>query len=147
VTGEPPAIAVIERMMPAPPDLVYDEWLDAEHMTEWMCPRPARPTRVVLDPRTGGEYRIEVDDEGFEFTIFGRYLVLDRPNRIQFTWNCSTWEPGTPDSVVTVTFEAAQDDQTLMTIQHAQLPPGLVNEHQSGWTGVAHQLERWLAIT
>ena len=145
MTSEDPVVAVVRRVMPAPPDAVYDEWLDAEHMKEWMCPRPARPTAVVLDPRIGGEYRIEVDDEGLALTIFGRYLVLDRPNRIQFTWNCTTWEPGTPDSVVTVTFEPAQDGHTTMTIHHAQLPADLEDGHERGWNGVARQLERWLA--
>jgi len=76
--------------------------------------------------------------------VTGHYLALDRPNRIQFTWNCTAWGPAAPDSVVTVVFEPRQDGQTLMTIHHAQLPPDQLDRHQSGWTGVADQLVQWV---
>ena len=32
----------VRRVLPAPPAVVYDEWLDPVGMVEWMCPRPAR---------------------------------------------------------------------------------------------------------
>ena len=37
-----PRVAVVRRVLPAPPDVVFDEWLDPAAMTEWMCPRQAR---------------------------------------------------------------------------------------------------------
>jgi uncharacterized protein YndB with AHSA1/START domain len=138
--GTEPAVAVVQRLLPASPDIVYEEWLDAEGMREWMCPRPAHPTSVQLDARVGGKIRIDIDDEGSLFLVTGRYLALDRPNRIQFTWNWAAWEPATPDSIVTVTLEPHADGQTLMTIHHAQLPPDLVERYQNGWPGVARQL-------
>src|SRR5262249_48034895 len=46
-------VVVVRRTLPAPPDAVYDEWLDPEALTEWMCPRPARCLAVTLDPRVG----------------------------------------------------------------------------------------------
>jgi uncharacterized protein YndB with AHSA1/START domain len=36
---------VVRRVLPAPPHVVFDEWLDPVGMTEWMCPRPAGPHR------------------------------------------------------------------------------------------------------
>jgi uncharacterized protein YndB with AHSA1/START domain len=135
-----PAVAVVQRVLPASPEVVYDEWLDADGMREWMCPRPARPTFVALDTRVGGNLRIDIDDEGSEVSVTGRYLALDRPHRIQFTWNWTASEPAIPDSIVTVILEPHPDGQTLMTIHHAQLPPDLVERYQSGWAGVARQL-------
>jgi uncharacterized protein YndB with AHSA1/START domain len=139
-TEETPAV-VVQRVLSAPPDVVFDEWLDAEGMAEWMCPRPARPTRIDLDPRLGGRYRIDIDDEGFELTITGEYLELDRPRRLRFTWACSAWEPTDLESVVTVTFEPHGDGHTVMTIHHAQLPPKVVDDHRHGWTLIGDQLE------
>ena len=49
------AVAVVRRLLPAPPDVVYDEWLDAEGMAEWMRPRPARATSIALEARVGGQ--------------------------------------------------------------------------------------------
>ncbi len=37
-------VAVVQRFLPTSPNAVYDEWLDAEGMTEWMCPGPVQPT-------------------------------------------------------------------------------------------------------
>jgi len=143
--GEPPALVVVQRVLPASPDLVYAEWLDADGMMDWMCPRPVQPTEIELDTRVGGRLRFELLDDGSRVTITGRYLVLDHPNRIQFTWNCTAWDPPAPDSVVTIILEPHQDDQTLMTIHHAQLPPSEYDSHDRGWEKVAEQLGRRIA--
>jgi uncharacterized protein YndB with AHSA1/START domain len=140
VTNGEPA-AVVRRVLPASPDVAYDEWLDADALAEWMCPRPARATKIELDPRIGGHLRIDIDDGGLMFYVTGRYLDLDRPHRLVFTWNCSLWPPSARGSVVTVTLEPHEDKHTLMTIHHALLPPELIGDHQNGWTRIAQQLD------
>jgi uncharacterized protein YndB with AHSA1/START domain len=142
VTEPRPSAAVVQRVLPAPPDVVYDEWLDPDAMTEWMCPRPSRATRIELDPTAGGRFRIHIDDEGFGLSLTGRYLELDRPHRLRFTWTSSTWSGDDPESVVTVTLEPHGDEETLMTtIHHELLPIDLVEGHRSGWARIAQQLE------
>jgi uncharacterized protein YndB with AHSA1/START domain len=71
--------------------------------------------------------------------------VLDRPRRLSFSWSCSTWPDPSLTSVVHVFLEPRENEQTLMTIQHTLLPPGLVGQHQRGWTAIAHQLAGELA--
>jgi uncharacterized protein YndB with AHSA1/START domain len=143
---KPEAAVVVQRVLPAPPDVVFDEWLDPVGMAEWMCPRPSRPTQIDLDPRVGGRFLIEIDDEGFELSVTGEYLELDRPHRIRFTWDCSVWEPSDTTSVVTVTLEPDGDGCTLMTIHHVQLPPKVVDGHRHGWALIGQQLEDSLNI-
>lgn len=139
-----PLIATVQRFLPAPPAVVYAEWLDPDGMREWMCPPPAVATAINLEPRVGGRLRIDIDDAGLLLTVTGRYLDLDPPHRIQFTWNCTTWNPPAPDSIVTVLFEPIDADQTLMTISHAHLPPDLVDRHKDGWGHIAAQFEATL---
>ncbi len=43
--------ALIEQLLPATPEEVYDEWIDPDALLEWMCPRPARCLKVEADPR------------------------------------------------------------------------------------------------
>lgn len=143
MTGQERIAAIVRRIMPAPPADVWAEWLDADAMAEWMCPRPARPTKIELDPRPGGPLRIDIDDEGFELSITGRYLELDPPRLLSFTWNCTTWMPPVT-SIVTVTFEPHGTGQTLMTIEHAQLPPDVLDGHRTGWGLIGAQLEAWM---
>ncbi|MFZ0172755.1 MAG: SRPBCC domain-containing protein [Acidimicrobiales bacterium] len=137
----PPVVAVVRRVLPASPAVAYEAWLDVEAMAEWMCPYPARATRIELDARVGGRYVIDIEDEGFELSVAGEYLLLDRPHRLSFTWTSSTWTSGEPDSVVTVEFEPHGDDKTLMTIRHEQLPADVVDGHERGWALIAQQLE------
>lgn len=138
--------AVVTRVLPAKPDVVYDEWLDVDALTEWMCPRPARATRIELDPRVGGRLRIDIDEAGSQFYVTGKYLVLDRPHQLSFTWSCSTWTDPELESVVTVTLEPHGPAQTLMTIHHALLPPHVVAEHERGWAQIAKQLAAKLEV-
>jgi uncharacterized protein YndB with AHSA1/START domain len=134
------AVAVVQRTLPAPPGVVFDEWLDADGMKEWMCPRPAVPTRIEIEPRVGGRFHLEIEDEGVGLTVTGTYLAIERPSRLQFTWHCSVWEPATPASIVTVLLEPHGEGETLMTIHHAHLRPDLIDGHQHGWVAIADQL-------
>jgi uncharacterized protein YndB with AHSA1/START domain len=133
-------VAVVQRVLSAPPEVVFDEWIDPDAWVEWMCPRPARATRIELDASVGGDYRIEIEDEGVCFDVTGRYLELDRPRYLRFTWSCSIWDDPTIESVVRVMLEPLGDQQTLMTIEHVLLPPHLVPGHEDGWARVAGQL-------
>ena len=132
--------ALVRRLLPAPPEVVYDEWLDPAALAGWMCPRPARCRGIESDPRVGGRLRIDIEEEGAEFYVTGEYLALDRPGRLSFTWSCSTWADPGHSSVVTVLLEPREVGQTLMTIRHTLLPPGLADQHARGWEAIAAQL-------
>jgi uncharacterized protein YndB with AHSA1/START domain len=137
--------ATVQRLLPASPDVVYDEWIDPDALADWMCPRPARAINIELDPTIGGRLRIDIEEDGIRFTVTGRYVELDRPERLSFTWSCSTWPDPSAESLVTVTLEPRRDNKTFMTIRHALLPPELIDEHQSGWARIAEQLGTTLA--
>ena len=79
MTGSP--VAVVRRVLPAPPYVVFDEWLDPEGMTEWMCPRPARAVKIALEPVVGGALRIDIEDSAASPYVTGRFIELDRPRR------------------------------------------------------------------
>jgi len=137
VTG--PRVAVVRRVLPAPPHVVFDEWLDPEGMTEWMCPRPARAVTIALEPAVGGTLRIDIEDSGASLYVTGQFIELDRPRRLRFTWSCSDWADPSVQSLVTVTLAAHGADETMMTIEHEQLPPEQVDSHQHGWGTIAVQ--------
>ena len=142
--AETPA-ALVERLLPASPAVCYDEWLDPESLSHWMCPWPARASSIELDPTIGGRLLIDIEEEGVLYTVTGSYVELDRPRLVSFTWSCSTWPDPSAESLVTVTFEPRGDTETLMTIHHALLPPDLTDQHQSGWDRIAEQLAAELA--
>ena len=133
-------VAMVRRVLPAPPDVVYDEWLDPVGMLEWMCPRPARAVKISLEPSVGGPLRIDIEDSGSSLYVSGTFVELDRPRRLRFTWSCSDWADPSVQSLVTVTLEDHGADETMMTIEHEQLPPEQADSHQRGWGTIAVQL-------
>jgi uncharacterized protein YndB with AHSA1/START domain len=138
VTG--PRVAVVRRVLPAPPHVVFDEWLDPVGMTEWMCPRPARAVTIVLEPSVGGALRIDIEDGAASLYVTGQFIELERPRRLRFTWSCSDWADPSVQSEVRVILEDHGADETLMTIEHEQLPPGQADPHRRGWEAIAVQL-------
>jgi uncharacterized protein YndB with AHSA1/START domain len=134
------ATAIVERLLPAPPDEVFGEWIDPDALLEWMCPRPARCLKAEVEPWVGGRLRIDIEEAGKQFYVFGTYTDLDRPNRLGFTWSCSTWPDPTLTSYVLVTLVPRGAVQTLMTITHSALTPDLTDQHLRGWRLIAGQL-------
>jgi uncharacterized protein YndB with AHSA1/START domain len=133
-------MVTVRRVLPAPPDIVYDEWLDPVGMLEWMCPRPAKAVKISLEPAVGGLLRIDIEDRGFSLYVSGMFTELDRPRRLRFTWSCSAWADPSVQSLVTVTLEDHGAGETMMTIEHEQLPPEEVDGHRHGWGTIAVQL-------
>ena len=133
-------MAVVERVLSAPCDVVFDQWLSVEALTDWMCPRPARLRRVEVDPVVGGRIRFDIVEDSQELVVVGSYLVLERPHTIRFTWSCSTWLHPAAESTVTVDLRPAGGSKTHMTIRHELVPPGTVASHAEGWRRVADQL-------
>jgi uncharacterized protein YndB with AHSA1/START domain len=137
-------IVRVQRVMPAAPRVVFDQWLDPESLAEWMCPRPTRVVDLTVEPRVGGNVRFDIDDSGTSVLITGRFLAIDRPHLPRFTWSTSDWPDPMVVSVVTVAFEPIGEDQTLMSIEHSLLPPDTLDEYQIGWAGVCDQLATFL---
>lgn len=138
MTGAP--TVRVRRLMPAAPDVVFDQWLDPESLREWMCPRPVHCVEVLVEPRVGGIVRFDVDDSGSSVLITGQFLVIERPRVLRFTWSNSDWIDPTVVSIVHVEFEPAGDGQTMMSIEHSLLPPEEFDNFHSGWTLTFEQL-------
>jgi uncharacterized protein YndB with AHSA1/START domain len=112
-----------ERIIPAPPDVVFDAWLNPKI--------PGNPWNIaekfLLDPKVDGLFFWTLKGNSH----YGRFTVVDRPARIQHTWV----SPSTlgKESTVTVTFKKKGDD-TLMTLVHSDLPDHeLARGHEKGW--------------
>jgi uncharacterized protein YndB with AHSA1/START domain len=138
-------IVRVQRVMPATPEVVFDQWTDPESLAEWMCPRPTRVVDLIVEPRIGGDVRFDIEELGARFLITGQFLTIDRPRLLRFTWSHSNWPDPTVVSVVAVAFEPMGDDQTLMTIEHSLLPPAEFDDFQDGWAGVCDQLGAFLS--
>ena len=122
-----PVTVVVERLLAAPRDVVFDAWTDGATLAAFICPDGV--AEVSIDPRVGGSIRIEMIYRDRRHAIEGEYLALDRPDRVSFTWRSANHHV---DSVVHVTFADRGHGATLMTIVHSLLPPDIAGRFDAG---------------
>ncbi|MCG8588762.1 MAG: SRPBCC domain-containing protein [Proteobacteria bacterium] len=132
---------VLERVFDAAVDRVFRAWSDAESMARWMCPGDVARTTATLDFQVGGRFQIVMHGAERDFAHEGRYLEIDPPRRLAFTW-VSTWLPEAERATrVRVEFEALGDDRTRLTLVHDELPAGdAYAGHDAGWKSILEKL-------
>jgi uncharacterized protein YndB with AHSA1/START domain len=132
-SAETEAAVEVEIRIAAAPETVFDFFTDPGKMIQWMG------RSAELDPRAGGIFRCDINDEA---VARGEYVELDRPRRVVFTWG---WEgddsvtmPGS--STVEVLLEPDGDGTNLRLI-HRDLPSAeSVERHRHGWEHYAERL-------
>lgn len=65
----------VKRLLPASREEVFDAWLDAGGMREWMRPGPVSDCAVTLEPRLGGRFNIVMRSPHGEIVNRGASLV------------------------------------------------------------------------
>jgi uncharacterized protein YndB with AHSA1/START domain len=122
---------VVERRIQASPETVFGFFADPRRWLQW------QGLEAELDPRPGGVFRMNVRGDGW---ASGRFLEVDPPRRIVFSWG---WEiersPLPPGASVVEVELIPQGDATLIRLTHHDLPLGEVPAHQAGWW---HHLDR-----
>jgi uncharacterized protein YndB with AHSA1/START domain len=129
---QPDVATVVERevRIAARPETVFDFFVDPEKMRQW------KGNRAELDPRPGGIYRVEINEQAI---ARGEYLEVDAPNRVVFTWGWEGQESGDGEHAVPpgssrVEVELTPDgDGTLVRLRHLDLPEQSRDVHVHGW--------------
>jgi len=125
-------VVTVERRIKARPATVFSFFTDRDRWLSW------QGVTAEIDPRPGGVFRMNVRGDGW---ASGRFVVVEPPRRIVFTWG---WEgddspvpPGS--STVEVLLEPEGDGGTRLTLIHSGLPFPAVGMHRDGWH---HYLDR-----
>lgn len=135
----------ITRTFKAPRALVFKVWTQPEHIARWWGCGYMVENKVTNDLRVGGAFRSDMTlDDGTHQVIVGKYLEIDEPARLSFTWN---WESGLlgTETVVSITLEE-QGADTVMTMRHEVFDTtDLCTAHSEGWTASLDRLAELLA--
>ena len=106
--------------LPAPPDRVYEAWLDPDEHAAF----------------TGGVAAIEATAGGaftaWDGYIRGTTLELDPARRIVQSWRTTDFTDDDGDSRVTVTLEP-DGGGTRLTLAHTDIPEGQGERYAQGW--------------
>lgn len=123
----------------APQEKVFDAWLSPDRMARFLCAFDSRVSDIAADGRVGGAFRIVMSSARGDFEHRGRYLEIDRPRRLRFTWI----SPATngEETEVTVTFDAV-GTETRVTLVHIGLADTEQrSRHHAGWQSILEKLQ------
>ncbi|MGB5951380.1 MAG: SRPBCC domain-containing protein [Ornithinimicrobium sp.] len=148
---------VIERIMPAPAETVWQMWTDPSHFAAWYGPQGAHIEVQAMDVRVGGERRIcmsmQTPNGPMQMYTGGEHLEVQAPTHLAYTeamcneqgepLPASSLPPGHPASTQ-VLVDLSNDDQgTLMRMTHVGVPAD--SGGATGWTMAIDKLETYLA--
>lgn len=101
---------VVERLLMAPPELVFAAWTEPARIAAWWGPRGYRNDVRQLDVRPGGTWRIvQTDPKGGEHPFHGEYLEVVPFSRLAFTQHYDVPPYDGERWVVRCTFRAEGD--------------------------------------
>jgi uncharacterized protein YndB with AHSA1/START domain len=124
----------VSRTIPASVEEVFDVWIDPKS--------PGGPwfgaDRVIVNPVVDGLFYLAVKHEGRTWPHYGRFLRMDRPGLVEYTWMSEATKG--VESVVALTFEA-RGEQTEVTLRHSGVPDDeMGRQHKEGWTWILSML-------
>jgi uncharacterized protein YndB with AHSA1/START domain len=138
---------VIERIVDAPPALVFQCWTDPKHLALWWAPDGFTNPVCELDVRIGGTWRTVMQaPDGTQYPCGGIYLEIVPAERLVFT-NIATDAAGKPvlDGKTTVTFAAANGKTKMIVstggIALVDYATAYLEGMEIGWTQSLQRLD------
>lgn len=149
---------IVNRVFNHPIENVFNAFINPELMMQWFSPEGMTTPLVEVDLRVGGRYAItmrftdEIPFKGMEreVTVRGVYKVIDKPNKLVFTWK---WDGQEDETEVSLELDAISENQTALTLVHAGFDKEVEDyaegvspkDHKSGWTTGFNKLDLLLS--
>lgn len=136
-----PLSVVVYRHFSAPPQAVFDAWLDAECAALFLFATPdGVMEKVEINPRIGGGFIIAERRGEMLATHSGTYLEIERPRRLVFDFSA-----GAPATRVGIEI-APSDAGCDLTLTDDGVWPDYAERTRAGWAGILEGLARALGV-
>ena len=137
----------LQRFIRAPREKVYDAFTTEAGLAAWMGPRGMKVRSAKVDPRVGGDWRVEMSNrDGFTLAVGGRYEQMQRPARLVYSWKWEGEQNPMPhlETLIEVTFDE-KDGGTELRMTHSGFPAAAAREgHNQGWSSSFNKLNDYL---
>ena len=125
----------LNRMIDASPDEVFETWLDH---TSPGSPWFGVPKVIMNTPKVDSLFYSMYQIEGREIAHYGRFIAIEKPRRIQYTWVSEATHG--MESMLTLSFEL-RDGKTQVSVNHANVPDDEGgHHHKQAWGYVLARL-------
>lgn len=146
---------VVERVLQAPPERVFDAFTDPVQLMQWWWPNGFTCPAAEVDLRVGGTYRLAMTwpdfipvDARFSHYLAGEYFEIDRPHRLVMSGRAVNDVEGELFATrIEVDFEARAGGTALTVRQDyfEPMPPaGAMAGAEQGWSEQLEKLARLL---
>jgi uncharacterized protein YndB with AHSA1/START domain len=136
----------IERVLSAPPPVVFAAFSDPNELTKWWGPAGFTTPSLKYHARVGETYRIKMQPpDGGHFYLTGEFREVDPPFRLAYTF---AWEDPDPDDVETLAALSFRDlgESTEVALTQGPFKTEARRAlHRDGWTDSFDKLERLIA--
>ena len=143
--GTPADVLVLQRLIDAPRDLVFEVWSVPLHVAEWWWPAGYTTPVFEMDFRVGGGFRYCIRKAGRDGWARGVYRDIVPPSRLAFTFH---WQSGDvahdAETLVTVTFEVREGGTLLPFRQEPFSSSESRHGHGVGWNQVLESFESFV---
>jgi uncharacterized protein YndB with AHSA1/START domain len=145
VTEDSARVVRIERTFDASAEEVFDAWTSEEVLRRWFKPADGwRAPSAEVDLRVGGTIRVVMrDSDGTEVGAQGEYTLIDRPNKLAFTWTFD--DDPSNRQMIELELSEHQGVTTVLFVNSDISHVERRDSQESGWQTCFDNLERALA--
>ncbi|MCJ1676069.1 SRPBCC domain-containing protein [Streptomyces sp. APSN-46.1] len=129
-------VVTLERHIAARPATVFSFFTERDKWLAWM----GKDGEFTFEP--GGAYRTNVRGDN---VAEGRFVEIDPPRRLVFTWGWAEGGMAVPpgSSTVEITLEPLGEGTVLRLAHHGLPSPEACSAHAEGWTHYLRRLVVW----
>jgi uncharacterized protein YndB with AHSA1/START domain len=139
----------LRRRFPFPRKMVFEAWVNKDHLVKWMGPTPDINLAVTeIDAAVGGSYRFGFEErncsDGISY-VHGEYIEISPYDKLAFTWiwEAPLEEAGVETLVTVEFFETDSGTEILLTHQRFATEEAC-EKHRMGWGGTFDKLNNRL---
>lgn len=136
--NDPIAPLTVRRAYSAPPDRVFEGWVDPSVASRWLFATPdGRIVRCDMDPRPGGALVVTDRRAGEDVEHRGAYVEVDAPRHLAFTFSV----PKYSTVVTTVRIDVVPTTTGCeLTLVHEGVLPEWASQTEQGWRELLEKL-------
>lgn len=134
----------VARQFAAPPERMFDAWLDPSTAGKWLFATPeGEMVKVEIDPRPGGRFLFVDRRNGEDIEHSGEYLAIDRAKLLAFNFVVPKFS--TEATLIEVELAPAGNGTgTDLALVHKGVRPEYAARTEEGWGKILDGLARQL---